>query len=102
VLNLLAFPVHGLMILCDEDFIKARRHFGRRDEFYSALRTFFWAFEFQTWEDLLLSVIAQTRGVRFETHFIPTLSSWLNMIARRFAEITNKRIPRESGESVGN
>jgi hypothetical protein len=38
------------MILCDEDFIKARGYFGRRDEFYNALRTFFWAFEFQTWE----------------------------------------------------
>jgi hypothetical protein len=50
-LNLPAFPVHGLMILCDEDFIKARGYFGRRDEFYNALRTFFRVFEFQTWED---------------------------------------------------
>jgi hypothetical protein len=62
VLNLPAFPVHGLMILCDEDFIKARGYFGRRDEFHNALRMFFRAFGFQTWEDLLLSVIAQTRG----------------------------------------
>jgi hypothetical protein len=61
-LNLLAFLVHGLMILCDEDFIKARGYFGRRDEFYNALRTFFWAFEFQTWEYLLLFVIAHARG----------------------------------------
>jgi hypothetical protein len=62
ILNLLAFLVHGLMILCDQDFTKARGYFGRRDEFYNALRTFFWAFEFQTWEDLLLSVIAHARG----------------------------------------
>ena len=37
---------------------------------------------------------------RFELHFIPTHSSWLNMVERWFAEITNKRIRRESWESV--
>ncbi|GHU12341.1 hypothetical protein FACS1894161_0350 [Spirochaetia bacterium] len=37
---------------------------------------------------------------RFVTHFIPTHSSWLNMIERWFAEITNKRIRRGSWESV--
>ena len=37
---------------------------------------------------------------RFSLHFIPTHSSWLNMIERWFAEITNKRIRRESWESV--
>jgi transposase len=37
---------------------------------------------------------------RFVTHFIPAHSSWLAMIERRFAEITNKRIRRESRESV--
>jgi transposase len=37
---------------------------------------------------------------RFVIHFIPTHSSWLNMIERWFAEITNKRIRRESRESV--
>jgi hypothetical protein len=57
VLNLPAFLVHGLMIPCDEDFIKARSYFGRRDEFYKTLRTFFRAFEFQTWEDFLLFVL---------------------------------------------
>jgi hypothetical protein len=37
---------------------------------------------------------------RFEPHCILTHSLWLNMIERWFAEITNKRIRRESGESV--
>jgi transposase len=37
---------------------------------------------------------------RFVLHFIPTHSSWLNLIERWFAEITNKRIRRESWESV--
>jgi hypothetical protein len=62
VLNLLAFPIHGLMILCGEDFIKACGYFGRRDEFYNALRTFFRAFGFQAWEYLLLFVTAPAGG----------------------------------------
>jgi transposase len=37
---------------------------------------------------------------RFKIHFIPTHSSWLNMVERWFAEITNKRIRRESWKSV--
>lgn len=37
---------------------------------------------------------------RFATHFIPTHSSRLNMMERWFAEITDKRIRRESWESV--
>jgi transposase len=37
---------------------------------------------------------------RFAEHFIPTYSSWLNMIERWFAEITNKRIRRESWSSI--
>jgi transposase len=37
---------------------------------------------------------------RFVVHFIPTHASWLNMIERWFGEITNKRIRRESRESV--
>jgi transposase len=37
---------------------------------------------------------------RFVAHFIPTHSSWLNMVERWFAEITNKRIRRGSFESV--
>jgi hypothetical protein len=62
ILNLLAFLVHGLMVLCDENFIKARSYFGRRDEFYNALRTIFWLFEFQSWEDFLNFVITRARG----------------------------------------
>ena len=37
---------------------------------------------------------------RFVEHFIPTYSSWLNMIERWFAEITNKRIRRGSFNSL--
>jgi hypothetical protein len=62
LLNLPAFLVNGLMIPCDENFIKARSYSGRRDGFYNALRTFFWAFEFQGWDDFLLFVITHARG----------------------------------------
>ncbi|MDR1229996.1 MAG: hypothetical protein LBK61_01200 [Spirochaetaceae bacterium] len=62
ILNLLAFLVHGLMILCDENFKSARSYFGRKAEFYNALRTFFWSFEFQSWDDFLLFVICHAKG----------------------------------------
>jgi hypothetical protein len=37
------------MILCDEDFMKARGYFEQRDEFHNASHTFFWAFDFERW-----------------------------------------------------
>jgi transposase len=37
---------------------------------------------------------------RFALHFTPTHSSWLNLVERWFAEITNKRIRRGSFDSV--
>jgi transposase len=42
----------------------------------------------------------ETMNGRFVEHFIPTHSSWLNLVERWFAEITNKRIRRESWSSV--
>ena len=40
------------------------------------------------------------RHPRFQVHYIPTSSSWLNLIERWFAELTNKRIRRDSFLSV--
>lgn len=37
---------------------------------------------------------------RFKLHFIPTSSSWLNLVERFFAEITGKRIRRGAFQSV--
>jgi transposase len=37
---------------------------------------------------------------RFKLHFIPTSSSWLNLVERFFAEITGKRIRRGTFRSV--
>ncbi len=41
-----------------------------------------------------------SRHPRFVVHYVPTSSSWLNLIERWFAELTNKRIRRDSFLSV--
>lgn len=41
------------------------------------------------------------RHPRFHLHFIPTSSSWLNLVERWFRELTDKRIRRGSFRSVG-
>jgi transposase len=40
------------------------------------------------------------RHPRFIPHFVPTSSSWLNLIERWFAELTSKRVRRASFRSV--
>ena len=40
------------------------------------------------------------RHPRFKVHFIPTSSSWLNLVERFFADITGKRIRRGTFHSV--
>lgn len=40
------------------------------------------------------------RHPRFHLHFIPTSSSWLNLVERWFSEITNRRIRRGTHRSV--
>ena len=40
------------------------------------------------------------RHPRFHLHFIPTSSSWLNLVERWFRDLTDKRIRRDSFESV--
>lgn len=42
----------------------------------------------------------ESKKGRFEFHFTPTHSSWLNLVERWFAEITNKQIRRGSWNSV--
>ena len=39
-------------------------------------------------------------GARFHFHFIPTSSSWLNLVERWFRELTQKRIRRGVFRSV--
>ena len=40
------------------------------------------------------------RHPRFVVHYVPTSCSWLNLIERWFAELTNKRIRRDSFPSL--
>jgi transposase len=40
------------------------------------------------------------RHPRFKVHFIPTSSSWLNMVERWFGELTGKAVRRGSFASV--
>ena len=40
------------------------------------------------------------RHPRFHLHFTPTSGSWLNMVERWFAELTNKKIKRGAHRSV--
>jgi transposase len=42
----------------------------------------------------------KSKGGRFETHFIPTHSSWLNLVERFFRKIATEKIRRESRHSV--
>jgi hypothetical protein len=56
VLNELAFLMHGLMMLLDEDYQKARACYGRNDEFFNAMRFAFNRFPLAGWEDLLASI----------------------------------------------
>jgi transposase len=48
----------------------------------------------------LVKEYLKKKGGRFVEHYTPTHSSWLNLIERWFAEITNKRIRRESWSSL--
>ena len=40
------------------------------------------------------------RHPRFQLHFTPTSSSWLNLVERWFRDLTGKRLRRDSFESV--
>lgn len=82
----------------------------RHQEFIKFLRTI----DANTPKDLDLHLIADNyathkhpdvvkwleRHPRFHIHFIPTSSSWLNLVERFFAEITRKRIRRGVFKSV--
>jgi transposase len=40
------------------------------------------------------------RHPRFQLHFTPTYSSWLNLVERWFAELTNRKLRRSAHRSV--
>ena len=88
------------------DFHKRHRH----QEFLSFLRRIDRNFPGKTTLHLVMdnygthghaNVIAWLdKHPRFVIHYVPTSCSWLNLIERWFAELTNKRIRRDSFLSV--
>jgi transposase len=40
------------------------------------------------------------RHPRFALHFTPTSSSWLNLVERWFAELTNRKLRRSAHRSI--
>jgi transposase len=85
-----------------------RRHRSRE------FRQFLGAIEAQVPADLDVHLIADNYGThktavirkwfakrpRFHVHFTPTYGSWINLVERWFAELTNKRIRRGAFRSV--
>ena len=53
LLNLLAFQMHGIQLLLDKGYQKARASIRRLDEFYAGLRFIFSRYLFQTWEEFI-------------------------------------------------
>jgi hypothetical protein len=45
--------MHGVMLLLDEGYQKARAGIRRRDEFFAGMRIFFNRYVFETWEDFI-------------------------------------------------
>jgi hypothetical protein len=62
LLNLLAFLYHGILMLADEDYAKARAAVGRRTEFFNYLRAALWYALHENWEAFLVYVRAGEPG----------------------------------------
>jgi hypothetical protein len=56
LLNLLSFLIHSLQDFSDEDYKKARAAYGRRDEFFSALRYEMSHYPHDNWHDFLITI----------------------------------------------
>ena len=54
LLNLLAFQIHSLLDINDEDYRKARAYAGRRDEFFNELRVLMRRNLFESWQQLIV------------------------------------------------
>jgi hypothetical protein len=53
ILNLLAFQMHGVMLLLDAGYQKAWAGIRRRDKFFAGMRIFFNRYVFETREDFI-------------------------------------------------
>jgi len=55
LLNLLAFQMHSLLDINDEDYREARAYARRRDEFFYELRVIMRRNLFEGWQQLIVS-----------------------------------------------
>jgi len=56
LLNLLAFQMHSILDINDEDYQKARTYAGRRDEFFNELRVVMHRNLFESWEQFIVYI----------------------------------------------
>lgn len=56
LLNLLAFQMHAILDINDEDYRKARTRVGRRNEFFNELRVLFRRNSFDSWEQFIFFI----------------------------------------------
>jgi hypothetical protein len=54
LLNLLAFQMHSLLDVSDEDYQKARAYSRRRDEFFNELRVLMRRNLFESWQHFIV------------------------------------------------
>jgi hypothetical protein len=62
LLNLLAFQMHSLLDVNDEDYQKARAYAGRRDEFFNELRILMRRNLFESWQQFLVFFYSDPDG----------------------------------------
>ena len=62
LLNLLAFQMHSLLDISDEDYQKARAYSGRRDEFFNELRFLMRRNHFDSWQHFILNFLDPETG----------------------------------------
>jgi len=55
LLNLLAFQMHSILDISDEDYKKARACAGRRDEFFNELRVIMRRILYESWQEFIIS-----------------------------------------------
>jgi len=75
-----------------QEFLKFLRHLDR--EMPKGLKLHLIVDNYGTHKHPVVTRWLESRQCRFELHFIPTSSSWLNMVERWFRNLTDQRIRR--------
>jgi transposase len=81
-----------------EDYVGFLKTVDKRSETGKVLHII--ADNYVTYKSKDMKEYLESMSGRYKVHYIPAHSSWLNLVKRWIAEITNKRIRRESRGSV--